>query len=226
MDKINQGSDFNKKLIKLGIISLAFAVVANFIPAIYLWLAYGLIPSVADIFKIWGLALATFGISWVIQPIAYYSILGTSGTYIAWLAGSVADIRLPAVTMAQKVSGVEAGTHEGDVMSTIGIASSVLISVLFITVFTLIGSKVLTILPKFVIDSFKYILPALFGAVYIEMSRKNFKAGILTLVLGMVLMVTANAFKFNAALMTVVVVACGILVCRILFVMDKKKNLS
>ena len=226
MDKINQSADFNKKLIKLGIISLVFAVVANFIPAIYLWLAYGLIPSVSDIFKIWGLALATFGISWVIQPIAYYSILGTSGTYIAWLAGSVADIRLPAVTMAQKVSGVEAGTHEGDVMSTIGIASSVLISVVFITIFTLIGSKVLTMLPKFVIDSFKYILPALFGAVYIEMSRKNFKAGILTLVLGIVLMLTANALKFNAALMTIVVVACGILVCRILFVMDKKKNLT
>ena len=226
MDKINQSADFNKKLIKLGIISLVFAVVANFIPAIYLWLAYGLIPSVSDIFKIWGLALASLGISWVIQPIAYYSILGTSGTYIAWLAGSVADIRLPAVTMAQKVSGVEAGTHEGDVMSTIGIASSVLISVVFITIFTLIGSKVLTMLPKFVIDSFKYILPALFGAVYIEMSRKNFKAGILTLVLGIVLMLTANALKFNAALMTIVVVACGILVCRILFVMDKKKNLT
>lgn len=223
MEEANTGAAFNKKLVKIGIISLVFAVVANFIPAIYLWIAYGVIPTVGDIFKIWGLALATFGISWVIQPIAYYSILGTSGTYIAWLAGSVADIRLPAVTMAQKVSEVEAGTHEGDVMSTIGIASSVLVSVAFITIFTIIGSQVLNVLPKFVIESFKYILPALFGAVYVEMSRKNFKAGILTILLGMMLMIAANALKFNAGLMTIVIVACGIIVCRILFVIDKKK---
>ena len=195
MQDINTGVDFNKKLIKIGIISLIFAVVANFIPAIYLWFAYGAVPTIGDIFKIWGLALATFGISWIIQPIAYYSILGTSGTYIAWLAGSVADIRLPAVTMAQKVSEVEAGTHEGDIMSTIGIASSVLVSVVFITVFTMVGSKVLTMLPSFVVESFKYILPALFGAVYIEMSRKNFKVGILTIILGLSIMIAANALK-------------------------------
>jgi len=226
MSNINQGVDFNKKLVKIGIISLCFAIVANFIPAIYLWAAYGVVPSGADILKIWGLALGTFGISWLIQPIAYYSILGTSGTYIAWLAGSVADIRLPAVAMAQKVAGVEAGTHEGDVMSTIGIASSVLVSVAFITIFTIVGVKVLTILPKFVIDSFKYILPALFGAVYVEMSRKNLKAGALTLVLGVLLILLGNILKINTAYMTIVVVLCGIIVCRILYVIDKNKSSS
>jgi predicted branched-subunit amino acid permease len=109
-------------------------------------------------------------------------------------------------------------------MSTIGIASSVLVSVAFITIFTIIGSQVLNILPKFVVDSFKYILPALFGAVYIEMSRKNLRAGLMTIILGVVLMVVANAIKFNAGLMTIVIVACGIIVSRILFVIDKKRK--
>ncbi|AKA69115.1 hypothetical protein [Clostridium scatologenes] len=226
MSKIDQPVDLNKKFIRIGIISTCFAIVANFIPAIYLWIAYGAVPSGKDILKIWGLAAGTFGISWIVQPIAYYSILGTSGTYIAWLAGSVGDIRLPAVTMAQEVSGVEAGTEKGDVMSTMGVACSVLVSIAFITIFTFVGSRVLAILPKFVIDSFKYILPALFGAVYIEMSRKNIKVGIGTLVVGFMLMLIGGKLKIDASFLTIIIVLSGILTARVFHILDKNKDVS
>lgn len=226
MSKIDQETDFNGKLIKIGIISLCFAIIANFIPALYLWIAYGVIPSGKDILKIWGLAAGTFGISWIVQPIAYYSILGTSGTYIAWLSGSVADIRLPAVTMAQEVSGVESGTQRGDVMSTIGIASSVLVSITFITIFTFIGSEILYVLPKFVIDSFKYILPALFGAVYIEMSHRNIKIGFVTLIIGFMLVLSGRKLKIDNSFLTIIIVLSGILVARIFHVLNRNKNVS
>ena len=224
MNKVEQGYDFNKKLIKIGIISLSFAVVANFIPALYLWIAHGVIPSGKDIFKIWGLAAATFGISWIIQPVAYFSVLGTSGSYIAWLAGSVADIRLPAVAMAQKVAGVEPGTHEGDVISTIGITSSVLVSVTIITFFTIIGAQVITMLPQFVLDSFKYILPALFGAVYLELARRDLRAGVTTLIAGMLIMAFGPLAGLKSASLTILIVLSGIIITRFFYIMDKNKN--
>ena len=83
---------------------------------------------------------SAYGVSWVVQPISYFPILGTAGSYIGWLAGSVGDIRLPAASMAQKVTGVEAGTHEGDVIGTIGTACSVFVSAGMITLFIFIGS--------------------------------------------------------------------------------------
>lgn len=80
-------------------------IIANFAPAVYIYLAYGLIPPIPDIIKTWTVCAVTFGISWVIQPITYFSLLGPSGEYIGWLAGSNADIRCPSVAMAQKTAG-------------------------------------------------------------------------------------------------------------------------
>ena len=110
---------YDKKMIKIGRVSMGLAIIANFIPAIYVGLRYGEMPGIATILQIWALVAATYGISWIIQPIAYYPTLGAPGSYIGWLAGSVGDIRMPAASMAQKIAGVESGTHAGEVVETI-----------------------------------------------------------------------------------------------------------
>ena len=212
---------FNKSLSKIGIITLSIAVVTNFIPALYLWLIHGIVPSFKEIITIWGLAAATFGVSWIVQPIAYFSVLGMSGTYIAWLAGSVADIRLPAVTMAQKSSGSEAGTHEGDVIATLGTSSSVFVSLTIVAVFTVIGSQVLPLLPASITDAFQYLLPALFGAIYMELSKKNIKTGMLAMVFGIILTIFASSMVPGWA-MTLLVVISGIIASRIVFQREQK----
>ena len=97
-----------------------FAIFANFLPGIYLWLAYDTIPSLNDLIVIWTTMAAAFGVSWFIQPLSYFGSLGTAGSYIAWIAGSAADIRIPAVTMAQKVANVEPNTPKGDIIATVG----------------------------------------------------------------------------------------------------------
>ena len=100
--------EFRARSIKAGQMALILCIIANFVPGIYLWIVHGIIPSVPDIFQLWLLAAGAFGVSWVVQPIAYYSSLGTAGTYLSWVVGSVVDIRLPAVTMAQEIAKAEA----------------------------------------------------------------------------------------------------------------------
>jgi hypothetical protein len=214
------GSEFNKTLISLGMATLCFALIANFIPAVYLFVFHGIIPKFEDILKIWGVAAATYGVSWVVQPIAYYGVLGTSGSYITWVAGSAGDIRLPAAAMAQKVAGVESGTHEGDIMATIGVASSVFVSVAFVTLFTFIGANVLPHLPPFFIKSFSFILPALFAAVYMEVARKDIRAGVGGIVVAMLLTYIGIQLKAPGWAMTLIIVASGVVVNRILYVYD------
>ena len=108
--------------------------------------------------------------------IILYPMLGIGGSYISWLCGNVADIRVPAATMAQRVAGAEPGSPEGDVMATIGIAGSVFVSVAILTLFTFIGSAIMPMVPKFVTKAFGFILPAVFGAVYAELSRSTLKS--------------------------------------------------
>ena len=62
---------YDKKMIKIGRVSMGLAIIANFIPAIYVGLRYGEMPGIATILQIWALVAATYGISWIIQPIAY-----------------------------------------------------------------------------------------------------------------------------------------------------------
>ncbi|GHU04387.1 hypothetical protein FACS1894205_2530 [Alphaproteobacteria bacterium] len=217
---------FNKHMITLGIATLFFALLANFIPAVYLFFFHGIIPPFEDIMLIWGVAAATYGVSWVIQPIAYYGVLGASSSYICWVAGSVGDIRLPAAAMAQKIAGVESGTHEGDLMAIMGVASSVFVSVAIVTLFTFVGANVLPYLPQFIHKAFQYILPALFAAVYMEVGRKDIRAGVGGIAVGMLLTYLGITLKAPGWAMTVIIVASGIAVNRVLWIYDQSKKKS
>lgn len=214
---------YDKKLVKIGRLTMLFAIIANFLPAVYVGVRYGEMPDIATIGKLWLLVASAYGISWIVQPIAYFATLGTAGSYIGWLAGSVGDIRLPAASMAQKVVGVEPGTHEGDVIGTIGTACSVFVSAGMITLFIAIGSYVVPNLPQFVTDSFNNILPALFGAIYVDIARKDIRAGVCGFIVGAAILFLGGKLGINNGILTVLIVLSGILINRVFFVMDKKK---
>lgn len=216
--------NYDKKMIKIGRISMGLAIIANFLPAIYVGLKYGSMPDVGTILKIWALVAATYGVSWIIQPISYYPTLGAPGSYIGWLAGSVGDIRMPAASMAQKMAGTEEGTHAHEVVGTIGTCCSVLVSASMITIFTLIGSKVIPMLPEFVTSSFSYILPALFGAIYVDIAKKDLRVGICTIVAGLLIMKIGGMLGVPGGVLTLCIVLGGILVTRGFFVVDRNKK--
>jgi len=216
------GYNYQERMVRVGIFSTLACIVANFIPAIYMQVFAGIAPSISDIIKIWVVALTAFGMHWVLQPVTFFPTLGISGSYISWVAGSVADIRIPAATMAQKVTNAEAGTPKGDIMATIGIAGSVLVSVFLITVFTFIGSGILAVLPKIVITSFKYILPAVFGAVYAEHSKKNFKLSVQTIISALIMTYFLPKIGIPTWLLSVFIIAGGVLLARVMYLKSNK----
>jgi predicted branched-subunit amino acid permease len=140
--------------------------------------------------------------------------LGPSGTYISFVAGSIADVRLPAITMAQKISGMEAGTPEGNIISTMAVASSVAVTVTIITIFTVIGTQIIPHLPKFITDSFEFILPALFAAVYADMASKDFKTSIPTIFLVIVVAFLLPVIGIPTSYLALIAVIIGILCSR------------
>jgi len=225
VDNNNQNtSGFVNWVVRAGKLTLLMGLVANFVPCLYLWLAYGVVPSIGEIFAVWGLALAAYGISWLVQPTTYFPVLGMSCSYICWYAGSVADVRLPAAMMAQRASEAEPGTPEGDVMATIGTATSVFLSVAILTLFTFIGSKAIPLLPKFIKDSFTVILPAVFAAVYVQFAQKHLKAGAGTIALGLFFYFIGRKSGVPSGLLTVLVVLTGMLVARVVFAWEKKST--
>jgi hypothetical protein len=215
---------FNARMIRVGIITVSAAIVANFIPALYVWWAYGVIPSIPDIMKIWAVAAAAYGVSWIVQPLSFFAVVGTAGQYISWVAGTVSTIRVPASTMAQKSAEVEPGTPEGDVISAIGIATSVFVSVGIVTIFVFIGSWLLPMLPKIVHKAFNYILPAIFGALFVNLSEKYFKVGASTFFAALAITVAAGVLKIPNWLVGILIITSGILLARVFYQLTYKRG--
>ena len=108
--------------------------------------------------------ISVSGAFYIVEPISYFPILGIPGTYLTFLSGNTSNMRVPCSSVAQEAAGVEMGTEEGSIISTIGIATSILVNVVILTVGAVAGSVILNILPAPVKEALNFLLPALFGA--------------------------------------------------------------
>ncbi len=202
-------SDFNSRVIRLGTITVSAAIIANFVPAVWLWVRYGAVPTLSEIFTMWGMVTAAFGMSWLVQNLSYYGGLGSVGTYVSWVAGTAADIRMPGMTMAHKVTGTEANTPEGDAIGAMAVSTTVFVSVALISLFSIIGGTILPMLPEKVKTAFNYIQPALFASVYASMFPKDLLAAVLTLAGSYAAIMYLPMIGFPRAFLMLVTVGMG-----------------
>ena len=174
---------FKGRITKLGLFFTTLAIVANFVPAVYVSTVTGIFPSVGEIVAIWAAAAAAFGAGWVVQPVAYFPMIGLAGTFLCWVVGSVGDLRLPCAVMAQKVTNAEQGTPKAELIGTIAICASVVVSMSMITFFTIAGNAVMPYCPKIVLKALGFVLPGVIGAVYADFCSKDFKLGIICFII-------------------------------------------
>jgi len=184
--------DYIPYIVKWGRLTNLLAVVISFGPLIVLAVGFNLLPEfstiIAGAIAIWS-AVAAF---WFVEPISYYPILGIPGTYMSFLAGNISNLRLPCAAVAQESAGVEPGSEEGSIISTLGIATSIIINILFLTFGVLAGAAVLAALPETVRSAFDYILPALFGAIFANFAINRPKIGVIALGFAFIMTILMN----------------------------------
>ena len=127
---------------------------------------------------------AFIGVLWVIEPITYFPVLGIAGTYIAFLSGNIANLCLPSSSAAQKVVGANPGTEKAEVAGVLGIALASLTNTVIILLTVLGGAYVITLIPESIQNSFKFVLPAIFGAVLGQFAFKSPVYGLFALLTG------------------------------------------
>lgn len=174
--------EFRKAITHFGLVFVTFCLICNYIPALYVSMTTGVFPSAGDLLSLWLAAAAAFGIGYFVQPISFFPIIGLGGSFIVWICGNVGEVRVPASAMAQKVTNCEQGSPKAEIMSTLGICGSVFVSVTLITIFALIGSQIIPIMPPFILKAFKFILPSVLGAVYASLCGTNMVLGIISLI--------------------------------------------
>lgn len=166
--------------------------------------------------------LATAPMYWAvgaIETVTFVPMLGAGGSYLSFVTGNISNLKLPCAINALEQNGVSANSEEGEVISTIAIATSSIVT----TVIILIG--VICIVPltpileaPILAPAFEQMLPALFGGLGVAFVSKNWKIAIAPVLLMLVLFIFVPALNAGTVgIMVPVSVLFTIAVARILY---------
>lgn len=170
---------------KWGKITNWLGVLLAFGPAVVLAVIFKIVPPINGIITGFIAVASAVGINWFIEPVSYFPIIGVPGTYMAFISGNISNLRIPCAAVAQNVAGVEPGTEEGTIISTLGISTSIITNILILTLGVFAGSTLLARLPENVVDAFNYLLPALFGAIFVQFAVMKLKLAPIALGIGL-----------------------------------------
>ncbi|MBR5559173.1 MAG: hypothetical protein IKU72_02885 [Oscillospiraceae bacterium] len=158
------------------------AVVVAMVP-IVICLHFNAWPEITAVLK--GL-LGVAPIYWTvgaIEVITYTPMLGTGGTYLAFVTGNLTSLKAPSALNAMENAEVKPGTEEGEVISTIAIATCSIITTLVLVLGVVLLAMLAPILNSPVLKpAFDNILPALFGGLAVVYISKNWKLSIAPLI--------------------------------------------
>ena len=213
---------FNSSIKTLGYVFVTIALLCNFVPAVYASITTGVFPAIGDLLTLWVAAASAFGVGYFVQPISFFPMANMAGSFMCWIVGNVGEIRIPAATMAQNVTNAEQGTPKAQVISTVGIGGSIIVSVCMITLFTLIGASIMPLMPKVVLKAFGFVLPCVLGAVYASLASKN-------IILGAIIMISSIAGKMlfpiigiPGGLIMLLNIILAVIIARIYFITTQK----
>ncbi|MBR6628256.1 MAG: hypothetical protein IKL04_09865 [Lachnospiraceae bacterium] len=211
-------SEYMKKTDLYGKIWIWSAVVVILFVPVAVCLYYNAWPQGTAVLK--GL-LGVAPIYWtvgVIEVITYTPMLGTGGTYLAFVTGNLTSLKAPSALNAMENAEVKPGTEEGEVVSTIAIATSSIVTTLVLA----LGVCGLALIAP-VLDSpalapaFDNILPALFGGLAVVYVSKNWKIALAPLIFMVILFLAVPSLAGSVGVLVPVGVLIALGAARIMY---------
>ena len=145
-------------------------------------------------------------------------MLGTGGSYLGFLTGNLTSLKVPCALNAMQASGVEPGTEEGELISTIAIGVSSLVTTAIIAIGVLALSSIRGFIESPALQpAFDNILPALFGPLAVVYVSKNWKVAMAPLIFMVVLFVCVPVLADSVGVLVPVGAVIAIVAARILY---------
>ena len=141
--------------------------------------------------------IATAPMYWAvgaIETVTYVPMLGAGGSYLSFVTGNISNLKLPCALNAMEQNGVSANSEEGEVISTIAIATSSIVTTLVIILGVILIAPLTPILQAPVLQpAFEQMLPALFGGLGVAFVSKNWKLAVAPIALMLVVFIFVPA---------------------------------
>ncbi len=125
----------------------------------------------------------------IIEAISYAPLLGTGGQYLSFITGNISNLKLPCAINTQQIAKVEKGSEEEEIITTISIAVSSIVTTIIIAL-----GVILLMIPKVgsnITEALKpvtpYVLPAIFGGLIIALLSMYLKQTALPFILMLII---------------------------------------
>ena len=166
--------------------------------------------------------LATAPMYWtigVVETFTYVPMLGAGGSYLSFVTGNIANLKLPCALNALEQNDVSASSDEGEIISTIAIAVSSIVTTVIIALGVLCIVPLTPILEAPVLEpAFAQMLPALFGGLGVAFVSKNWKIAVAPVTLMLILFIFIPALNAGTVgIMVPVGVLFTLAVARVLY---------
>lgn len=212
---------------RIGRIGSILAVLAMLGIPTALTIFYGIMPDFGQIFKVSSGLLIIFVPIAISECISYMPVLG-SASYITYITGNVLNLKLPVAMNATELAETKQGTEDNDVIVTMAIAISSMVTMVILALGVLL---IVPLSPVFSLKSVQtatdYILPALFGGMFLPMildkraGEFKVKNKLLPTLLPILIIIIVNTFIFSISgyegIALIIVIPLTIMIARFLY---------
>ena len=203
------------------VVTLVLLVGAPFLMGTYL----GALPDLSAVAK----AFLSVGLVWtvssVVEFLIYTPMLGAGGGYLACITGNLINMKIPCAVNARDIVGAKTGTPENEIISTLSIATSSLVTILVLALGVLLLTPLQPILQSEALQpAFSNVVPALFGAMAYKYYRNHMNIAVAPLVLMSLLFVLVPSLIASTSMMIIPSGALAIGIAWLLYRKQKKGN--
>ena len=176
--------EFNNKLHRLGRITLVLSVVFLVTLPFIFGAFFGISPDMGGFLS----GFAKVGVIYIpvaiVEFLVYTPMLGVGGSYLSFITGNVTNMKIPCVMNSKEIAGTTDGTPEHEIISTISVATSAIVTTLVIALGVILMVPLQPVLQNPVLlPAFNNVVPALFGALGLKYFMKSPQIAVLPLVL-------------------------------------------
>lgn len=213
---------FNRRTHVLGrivsAITLVLLVGAPFLIGTFL----GAMPDMGAVAK----GFLSVGLVWTVSSVAefliYTPMLGAGGGYLAFITGNLINMKIPCAVNARDIAGTKTGTAENEIISTLSIATSSLVTIIVLALGVALLVPLQPVLQSPVLQpAFANVVPALFGAMAYQYFRKNVQVAVAPLVVMSLLFMLVPSLTGSTSFM---IIPSGALAIGIAYSMYRKQK--
>ncbi len=223
-DKLNFMEEFNNKLHRLGRITLVLSVVFLVALPFVFGAFFGVSPDMGGFLS----GFAKVGVIYIpvaiVEFLVYTPMLGVGGSYLSFITGNVTNMKIPCVMNSKEIAGTTDGTPEHEIISTISVATSAIVTTLVIALGVILMVPLQPVLQNpALLPAFNNVVPALFGALGLKYFMKSPQIAVVPLVLMTALYIFVPSLISQTSLM---LLPSGALALGIGFLLFKKGKLK